>query len=83
MKTVSSMVMTRLDNPDVKEKGGRTSAQRKAYRMRIIRSFLKWANKGGKPEEGYEMEEINAIKRIKSFKWWMFGFGTFTNFLFY
>ena len=85
MKTVSALGMSRMDNPDVKEFGGKDNASRKAYRVRIIKKFMRWANKGGVPpsDTGFDVEEFNAIKRQNSFWWMMFAFGSVSNILFY
>ena len=43
MRIISAATLSAIDHHDVKEISGKTEADRRKYRLRIIKNFMTWA----------------------------------------
>ena len=85
MKAININLMKNLDHPDVKDLGGKTDKDRRKYRIRIIKSFLKWAktDASGFAELNSNSEEKILLKRNRGLINSLFVYGTVANVFFY
>lgn len=89
MKTVNVLAMNKLDHDDVKElasqHGGRGNSekQRKQYRLKIIKAFMKWAKKDMDRWNSQNNEERVIINRQRSLSRALMGFGMVANLFVY
>mmetsp|Transcript_17532 Transcript_17532/g.29565 ORF Transcript_17532/g.29565 Transcript_17532/m.29565 type:complete len:175 (-) Transcript_17532:691-1215(-) len=94
MKVLNAEAFIRLDNADVKELAGNSQKERKAYRMKIIKKFMKWSKGQDKERFMHPLTQSNNLahsqvtergvidKQNVYFKSLLF-FGTISNFIFY
>lgn len=62
MKTVNVLAMNQLDHGDVKDSSS-SEKQRKQYRLRIVKAFMKWAKKDADRWSSQNSEECAIINK--------------------
>jgi|TARA_B110000305_G_C19420005_1_gene630332 hypothetical protein len=88
MKTINVLAMNKLDHGDVKDLAsqygsGSSEKQRKQYRLKIVKTFMKWAKKDMDRWNSQNNEERQIINKQKSLSRALMGFGMFANFFIY
>ena len=77
--------MKNLDHSDVKDLGGKTDKERRKYRVKIIKSFLKWAKTDASQFAGLNSnsEEKILLKRNSGLIKSLTVYGSFANIFLY
>lgn len=85
MKAININVMKNLDHSDVKDLGGKTDKERRKYRVKIIKSFLKWAKTDASQFAGLNSnsEEKILLKRNSGLIKSLTVYGSFANIFLY